>query len=124
MQKRVYYCGVNERPLDIRVFKSKISPQGQSLLMLANKQLVGRTCFVTHIASLSNYSCALIDRYRPDLLQYSTLQRHNHRRNFELAFAAAEKIEIAVSPLIILINVSLFLISRTYVTFDLTKDPS
>ena len=43
-------------------------------------------------------SCALIDRYRPDLLQYSTLQRHNHRRNFELAFAAAEKIEIAVLP--------------------------
>jgi len=41
-------------------------------------------------------SCALIDRYRPDLLQYGTLQRHNHRRNFELAFAAAEKIEIAV----------------------------
>jgi len=44
----------------------------------------------------NNSSCALIDRYRPDLLQYSSLQRHNHRRNFELAFEAAEKIDITV----------------------------
>jgi len=47
-----------------------------------------------------NVSCALIDRYRPDLLQYSTLQRHDHRRNFELAFEAAEKIDIPVCLLV------------------------
>ena len=63
----------------------------------------------------------LVDRYRPDLLQFSSLQRHNHRRNFELAFAAAEKIEIAVSPKTSLSDSSRFSILKIFVTSALMK---
>ena len=74
---------------------------------------------------LTYSSCALIDRYRPDLLQYNTLQRHNHRRNFELAFDAAEKIEIAVlSRYIFPTYDSLSSISKMFVMFALMNAPS
>jgi hypothetical protein len=70
-------------------------------------------------------SCALIDRHRPDLLQYNALQRSNHRRNFELAFGAAEKIGIAVPPRLLgLSDISPFSISRIFVMFVLMKDLS
>jgi hypothetical protein len=83
--KKGYCCGVSVKQPDTKAFKLKI------LLP------VGRMdSHCTSHASCTNISCALIDRYRPDLLQYSTLQRHNHRRNFELAFEAAEKIDITV----------------------------
>ena len=100
MRKKVYCCGAKEKLLDTRVFMSKTSHQGKGpQIHDTNGKLVGWTCFVSPMLSLPYRSCALIDRYRSDLLQYSALQRHNHRRNFELAFTAAEKIGIAVCSL-------------------------
>lgn len=97
MQRKDCCFGVNERPRGIRVFKSRISPLGITIHhSLTTSWSDGLALYA--IMDDAYGSCALIDRYRPDLLQYSTLQRNNHRRNFELAFDAAEKIEIAVYP--------------------------
>jgi hypothetical protein len=123
VQRKGCCFGVNERRRGTRVSKWRISLLGITIRHSLTISWSDGLALYT-IMDDAYSSCALIDRYRPDLLQYSTLQRNNHRRNFELAFDAAEKIEIAVISPQRQLTFSLSLTSKISVTFVPMRDPS
>ncbi|XP_053952097.1 cytospin-A isoform X1 [Anastrepha ludens] len=89
-------CGERKDPLNM-LAKNGGSKRNALLKWCQNKTVGYRNIDITNFSSSWNDGlalCAILHSYLPDRIPYDTLNPTNKRRNFSLAFAAAESVGI------------------------------
>lgn len=92
----LYFLGERKDPLNALV-KNGGSKRNALLKWCQNKTVGYRNIDITNFSSSWNDGlafCAILHSYLPDRVPYDTLGPNNKRRNFSIAFSAAESVGI------------------------------
>lgn len=108
----ILFLGERKDPLNM-LAKNGGSKRNALLKWCQNKTVGYRNIDITNFSSSWNDGlafCAILHSYLPDRIPYDTLTPANKRRNFSLAFAAAESVGIPTTLVGLYFNTFLWIL--------------